>query len=216
MTTETDPVFQLADRPPLILHRADEPPADGRAARSHRTVERIVAAMVDLIENDGTLKPTADQVASHAEVSRRALYLHFDSLEEVFARALQRRTSELLVAWQWPSPTSSAEVRIDWFAAAWSELLEAITPLCTAATQFEPSSPVVSDALEEMRAWMRAATESIFKPELGRYGPNEQATVATALHFLTSYAAWTDLRRKGADTSVATDALRLLLRSLLV
>lgn len=208
--------MNLADAPPLILHRPDKLPADGRAARSHRTMERIVTAMVELIEIDGARRPTADQVAAQAEVSRRALYLHFDSLEEVFARALQRRTSEVLGTWQWPVGASSAEVRIEWFIASWSDLLESLTPFCTAAPRFEAGSPVVSNALEEVRAWMRAATEAIFKPELTRYGPDEQVAIATALHFLTSYSAWTDLRRQGADPSHASDALRHLLRSLLV
>jgi AcrR family transcriptional regulator len=179
-------------------------------------MERIVAAMVDLIENDGTLRPTADQVATQADVSRRALYLHFDSLEEVFARALQRRTSEVLAGWQWPASATSAEVRIEWFTASWAAMLEALTPLCTAATQFEPSSTVVATALEEVRAWMRAATETIFRPELAKYGPDERLAIITALHFLTSYTAWTDLRRQGADAVRASDALRHLLRSLLV
>jgi AcrR family transcriptional regulator len=212
----TEPaVLTVVEPPPLILHRPDDPPTDGRAARSHRTIERIVQAMMELIEKEGVLRPTADHVASRAGVSRRALYLHFDSLDEVFARGLQRRTSDVLAAWPAPPLGSTTGARIDWFTNSWSELLDALTPLCASATQFETSSGGVDTALNQVRTWMQAAVESVFQPELARQAPEARALLATALHYVTSYTAWTDLRRQGTDRWRAQQALGDILDALL-
>lgn len=208
-------MLTVVEPPPLIIHRADEPPTDGRAARSHRTIERIVQAMMDLIEKEGIRRPTADHVASRAGVSRRALYLHFDSLDEVFARGLQRRTSEVLAAWPTPPLGSTTGARIEWFTASWSELLDALAPLCASATQFETATDGVDTALGQVRMWMQAAVESVFQPELTRQRPDARARLATALHYATSYTAWTDLRRQGADAGRARQALGDILNALL-
>jgi TetR/AcrR family transcriptional regulator, regulator of autoinduction and epiphytic fitness len=121
-----DPGADLDETIDLLL-------ADGRVARSHRTIERIVRAMLALVEEEGRHRPTADQVASRAGVSRRALYLHFDSLDEVLARAVQWRTSEVLSTWEPPPAAQAPLARIDWYAQSWSELLETFRPLFTAA-----------------------------------------------------------------------------------
>jgi uncharacterized protein YlxW (UPF0749 family) len=42
-----------------IIHRPDGLPQDGRAARSYRTIEKIVQAMRELLELEGELRPTA-------------------------------------------------------------------------------------------------------------------------------------------------------------
>lgn len=215
-SSRTEPaVLTAVEPPPLVLHRADEPPTDGRAARSHRTIERIVQAMMELIEEDGVLRPTADHVASRAGVSRRALYLHFDSLDEVFARGLQRRTSDVLAAWPSPPLGSTTPTRIAWFTDSWSRLLDALAPLCASATRFETTTHGIETALSQVRTWMQAAVESVFQPELARLQPDSRDRLATALHYATSYTAWTDLRRQGTDRARARQALGDILDALL-
>src|SRR4029453_9198659 len=66
---------------------APEPPSDGRVARSYRTNELLVQAVLEILEQDGHLRPTASQVARRAGVSRRALYVHFETIEELIATA---------------------------------------------------------------------------------------------------------------------------------
>lgn len=194
----------------------DEPPRDGRVARSHRTIEHIVEALLELLERDGDLRPTAHQVARRAGVSRRALYLHFDSLEELFATATERRVREICGAWETPTPDDSLTDRIDGFATRWAQLLETLSPLRRAAALHEPFSKQVSDTLDQVRQWACSTVERTFQPELSACRDDDRTNLATALHHVTSSYAWDDVRRQGADVTQAREALQRLLRALLV
>lgn len=200
----------------MVVQQPDRPPEDGRVARSYRTIEKIIQAMLELLEREGEKRPTADQVATRAGVSRRALYLHFDSLEVLFARAFQRRISDVFADLHPPAVDSPLEVRIDWFAESWSKLLERLLPYNRASAQYEPLSPDVSSTLESIRAWMRAVTESVFQPELSACSDEERALLVTSLHYLTSCTAWANVRDQGADAGQAGQALHRLLHTLLV
>ncbi|HEY3140494.1 MAG TPA: TetR/AcrR family transcriptional regulator [Acidimicrobiales bacterium] len=185
-------------------------------ARSHRTIEHIVQALIDLLERDGDLRPTAHQVADRAGVSRRALYLHFDSLEAVLATATERRVGEAFAAWEPPAGNTPIDERIGWFVGRWAALLEALLPLRRAAELQEPFSDQVSATLERTRQWARQAVEQTFSPELTAAPVAEREALATALLHATSSSAWDDLRRQGADVPRARDAMQTLLRGLLM
>jgi TetR/AcrR family transcriptional regulator, regulator of autoinduction and epiphytic fitness len=193
----------------------DSPPTDGRIARSHRTIEHIIHALLDLLERDGDLRPTANQVALRAGVSRRALYLHFDSLEALFAAATERRVAEEFATWRPPGPETPVADRIDWFVRQWVSLLEALLPLRRAAALHEPFSHQVSATLDRTRQWAREAVERTFEAELQAVPDDQRETLATALMHATSASAWDDLRRQGADVAQARDAMDTLLRALL-
>lgn len=217
-TTPFVPTSPLATSSPLpSLRPADPtPPSDGRVARSHRTIEQIVTALLDLLEQDGDLRPTAHQVARRAGVSRRALYLHFESVEALFATATERRVAEVFAAWEPPALDTPVEQRIDWFVLRWSALLEALLPLRRAAVLHEPFSYEVSSTLERSRGWARSTVERTFQPELDAVPGEARATLANALLHATSSYAWDDLRRHGAGVQQARDAMRALLRALLM
>lgn len=216
-STSFVPTRPLSTSPQFSARRtADDPPRDGRVARSHRTIEHIVQALLDLLERDGDLRPTAHQVARRAGVSRRALYLHFDSLEALFATATERRIGEVFAAWEPPPLDTPVEARIDWFVERWVELLEALLPLRRAAALHEPFSNQVSDTLDRTRQWAREAVEATFLPELAAVDDDERETLGNALLHATSSSAWDDLRRQGADITQARDAMHTLLRGLLM
>jgi TetR/AcrR family transcriptional regulator of autoinduction and epiphytic fitness len=184
-------------------------------ARSHRTIEHIILALLDLLERDGDLRPTAHQVARRAGVSRRALYLHFDSLEALFATATERRVSEVFAGWDPPGQDLPVEDRIDWFVGQWTLLLEALQPLRRAAALHEPFSNQVSTTLDRTRQLARDAVEQTFVAELSAVPEDEREALATPLLAATSASAWDDLRRQGADIEQARDAMDTLLRALL-
>ena len=56
------------------------PEADGRVLRGARTRERIVDAVFELV-SEGTVRPTAEEVASRAGVGIRTVFRHFDDME---------------------------------------------------------------------------------------------------------------------------------------
>ncbi len=204
-----DAYVPVDDRAGMIVQAKPISPA-----RSHRTIEHIVHALIDLLERDGELRPTAHQVARRAGVSRRALYLHFDSLEDLFATAAERRASEAFAAWEPPASDTPVQERIDWFVRQWAVLLEALLPLRRAAALHEPFSNQVSATLERTRQWAREAVERTFVNELSAVPDDQRENLATALLHATSSSAWDDLRRQGADVTQTREAMNTLLRAL--
>jgi len=65
---------------------------DGRFARSARTRTKIVDAMYALIR-EGTLIPTAQQVATRADVGIRTVFRHFSDMEQLY-RAIDTRLAD--------------------------------------------------------------------------------------------------------------------------
>lgn len=213
-TSPNRPTAPHAPAPPR-KERNDHKGIDGRIARSLRTTDHIVEALLDLLEHDGDLRPTVHQVASRAGVSRRAVYLHFDSLEELFATAVARRATEVCSTWPTPPEDTSLDERIDWFTHHWSVLSEAMRPLRQAAAVHEPFSPQVHETFDRARQWARGVVELVFLPELQETAAHNRAALRAALHHVTSWSGWDDLHRQADDPAEAGAALQLLLRALL-
>jgi AcrR family transcriptional regulator len=194
----------------------DTTPHDGRMARSHKTIEHIVGALLDLVERDGHMRPTAYQVARRAGVSRRGLYLHFDTIEDVFATAAERRSKQVQAAWQPPPTEAPLDERIVRFCRRWASLLEVLNPVRRAAAIHEPSSHRIAATADKTRQWAGAAVERTFSPELSAADDSgARDELRTALHRATSWCAWDDLRRDGCDVQEAAEAMHHLLTALL-
>jgi AcrR family transcriptional regulator len=58
---------------------------DGRRARSERSRQVIIAAMIALVD-DGILIPTAQQVSERAGVGIRTVFRHFSDMESLYAQ----------------------------------------------------------------------------------------------------------------------------------
>jgi TetR/AcrR family transcriptional regulator, regulator of autoinduction and epiphytic fitness len=202
-------------RQPAQLALDRQPPTDGRVARSHRTVEHILRALLELVERDGHLRPTAHQVARRAGVSRRGLYLHFESIEDLFVLATERRVREAIASWREPSPDTPLDHRIDWFCRQWATLVEVLNPVRRAAAVQEPFSHQIRTALERARRWTEMVVERVFAPELDACSEQDRVVLLTALHHATSWSGWGDRRYQGVGSSEASRAMRRLLRALL-
>jgi TetR/AcrR family transcriptional regulator of autoinduction and epiphytic fitness len=216
--TPTCTADHVALDPPAVQPEGGDRPKpriDGRVARSQRTIAHIVQALLDLLERDGDLRPTAHQVAVRAGVSRRALYLHFDSLDVLFATAAERRTTEICSRWQPPALDRPLPVRIDWFVRHWTVLCEALLPLHRAAALYEPFSPQVQQTFNRARRWARSAVELVFLPELACTSRDDREVLARALHHVTSWNGWNDLRRQGSSVEQGACAMHRLLTALL-
>ena len=67
--------------------------SDGRRLRSVRSKQAIVDAFIELVK-EGTLVPTAQQIADQAGVAIRTVFRHFSDMESMFAVAdAQKRAS---------------------------------------------------------------------------------------------------------------------------
>ena len=69
-------------------------PTDGRVQRSERSRDAIVKGLLGLI-GEGTLEPTAQQVAERAKVGVRTVFRHFSDMETLFATMNDRLTEKV-------------------------------------------------------------------------------------------------------------------------
>ena len=56
---------------------------DGRTARAERTREKVVDAVLELLDG-GDVRPTAERIAKRAGVSERTVFQHFADREALF------------------------------------------------------------------------------------------------------------------------------------
>jgi TetR/AcrR family transcriptional regulator of autoinduction and epiphytic fitness len=164
---------------------------DGRTARAIRTRNRVVDALLDLIE-EGDLRPPATQVAQRAGVSLRSVYQHFDDLEQLFDVAGERHRHRL--AHLEPLPDLPAELsdRVGAYVAHRVRWMEAVTPMNRAAVLQAPFSPIIAARQAAGRVRHRDALAAAFEPELGRAERPER--LLHALEAATSWSTWEHLR----------------------
>ena len=188
---------------------------DGRYARSARTRQAVVRALLDLIA-EGDLRPTARRVAERAGISLRSVYVHFDDLEDLFLAAAHEQT--LLVAGLSRAVPSDGpfEVRVAAYAEQRCAVLEAVAPIRRAADLQEPFSPTLARRRAAARRAARDEIDSVFDRELSLYDGRTRRTRLAAIDVLASSAGWSLLRRtnglSAADARRAVeDAIRALL-----
>lgn len=172
-----------------------ETPIDGRSARSARTRDAVVAAFLDLLE-DGTLRPTARQVADRAGVSLRSVFQHFADLESLFAEVAGRQIQRLQDLW--PAPPASAPYpdRLAMFVAQRARILEAISPVRRAAVLQEPFSEVVAQRLKWVRDAAQSEVAAAFASEVGARASADRPGLLAALDVATNWGTWEALRRQ--------------------
>jgi AcrR family transcriptional regulator len=167
---------------------------------------------------DGTLKPSADEIAARAGVSRRAVFRHFDNmdilLEEVARRQIERVSRE-------PFPSileeGALEQRIDALVAHSAHRNEMITPVRRAALLSEPYSSVIRERHAWLRKLVRGQIRRVFAEELERLPESRRRDRIAQLRALLSFSYWEALRRheglsRQASERVLASALRAIMK----
>jgi AcrR family transcriptional regulator len=71
------------------LQSGDPVPDDGRRRRSQQSRDRIVAAIMGLVE-EGAITPSAEDVAARAGVGLRSVFRHFKDMESLYGEMAAR------------------------------------------------------------------------------------------------------------------------------
>lgn len=79
----------------LTLPFPIELPGDGRRARSQTSRDKIVAAVLQLIEA-GDLSPSAARVAEVAGVGLRSVFRHFDDMDSLYQEVSERVSAQVM------------------------------------------------------------------------------------------------------------------------
>jgi TetR/AcrR family transcriptional regulator of autoinduction and epiphytic fitness len=188
--------------------------ADGRTARSARTREAVVTAVLELVRA-GNFRPTAKEIAARAGISLRSVYVHFDDLDDLFAAAGRRQGEEVAHLLYAVDPELALPERIDAVVRQRAAIWETLAPVRHAALVWASSSSALRAGAE--RTTKRAVRDlaRVFATELDRWG-EQRETVLEALHVAASSGAWDVLRvERHLTVEQASAVLETTLTSLL-
>ena len=188
---------------------------DGRLARSARTRDAVVSALLDLL-NDGDLRPTAARIAERAGISLRLVFHHFDDLETIYSELARTQTERVKHIATPVQPDMPLTDRIEQFCTQRSRLLETLSPVRRAAVLIEPFRPALARQLKHARDLTRAAAIAAFEPELSQLADDERRSTTAALDLATSWVAWEQMRRhQGLSETEARRTMATTIRALL-
>ncbi len=195
--------------------RAVTQTVDGRTARSARTREAVVTAVLELVRA-GNPRPTAKEIAGRAGISLRSVYVHFDDLDDLFAAAGARQADEVAHLLYAVDAALPQDERIAEVAQQRAAIWEALAPVRRAALSWASSSPTLRNG--NLRMADRAVKDiaRVFAVELEGLDQDRRTMLTDALHVAASSGAWEVLRterRLSVDdaSAVVAESMRAVL-----
>ena len=182
---------------------------DGRVQRSERSREAIVVAMLELI-GEGSLTPTAQQVAERADVGVRTVFRHFSDMETLYAAINERFSESAAGLFVSEIQTGPLADRVDGLLRNRIHALEQVGPYMRAAAIQRWRSDFLSQQHERNVRRLRR--------DLQKWLPEVEAApaeLADALEMALSFEAWSRLRvDQKLGNRRATQALRRTVEAL--
>jgi TetR/AcrR family transcriptional regulator of autoinduction and epiphytic fitness len=171
---------------------------DGRHARSERSRQAMVDALLDLLRS-GTLRPSSAQIAERAGVTQRTLFNQFGDMDSLIS-AVAARQSERVLSLLPNAGDGCLDERADRYCEGLEVLLEETMnvrwAVITSATPLAPASAAVGTA----RQFVRRRIADAFAPELDALPDDVADEVLEALEMETDPVVWR-LRRTQQELS---------------
>jgi AcrR family transcriptional regulator len=192
---------------------------DGRRERSARTHTAIVASLIDLIE-EGSVSPTAGQIAKRAGVAVRSIRQHFPSREDLFVAAVDEHARRVGPLKAYVDARTPLGERVDAFAEARAKELEFCAPVRRAAllvyvAPTKTGSTAIGRATDEAWQRRRREVEQVFAAELD--ASDDRARLLDTLDLLAHGRTWDTMRwAMQLSPRVATALLSRTLRAVLM
>ena len=162
--------------------------ADGRVRRSQRSGQAILEALLQLV-GEGSVAPTAQQVAARAGVGIRTVFRRFSDMESLFAEMDTRLQAEALPLLLGGRPEGKVAERARALIKQRVALFERIAPFKRSGNLKRQQSPFLQNRHATLVRELRADLQR-WLPELRR----APADVADALDLSLSFEAWDRLR----------------------
>lgn len=186
------------------------PSPDGRRQRSERSQTAIIEAALSLMD-EGTLVPTAQQIADRAGVGIRSFFRHFADMDSLFLAADDMLLSSYEALFEVDDRTGALASRVaravDLYGNAFDKLRPII--LCTQAQLWR------SPKLRENYAWHQKR----LRKELELWLPEVSAMpkdLREALHAVASFDMWHRLREhQGLSPKASADIVSSLVMDLI-
>mgnify|MGYP003298469159 FL=1 len=186
------------------------PSSDGRRQRSERSQTAIIEAALSLMD-EGTLVPTAQQIADRAGGGIRSFFRHFADMDSLFLAADDMLLSSYEALFEVDDRTGALASRVaravDLYGNAFDKLRPII--LCTQAQLWR------SPKLRENYAWHQKR----LRKELELWLPEVSAMpkdLREALHAVASFDMWHRLREhQGLSPKASADIVSSLVMDLI-
>lgn len=175
------------------------PSGDGRHARSERSRQAMVEALLGLLR-EGNVRPSSAQIAERAGVTQRTLFNQFgdmDSLVAAVSAHVAQRAASLLPEIV-PGPLAE---RAATYCGGLSLLLEETMPVRWAVVTTTTGDWSGARAVTLMREFMRTRLADAFAPELDPLDGSSRDELLDALELETDPVVWR-LRRVQQGLSV--------------
>jgi AcrR family transcriptional regulator len=178
-----------AKLPPQAMP-VDAPIGDGRVKRSVVTRKKIVDALTALIE-EGHLSPTAEQVATRAEVGLRTVFRHFDDMDSLYREMSRDIDAKVLPLVSMRLGASSWQERLLQSLDLRTQLYDRVAAVHLATQVHRHESAYLSGNVMRMVELQRELLRRLLPDALTR-----NATVFEALDLILSIESWVRLRRE--------------------
>ena len=186
------------------------PSPDGRRQRSERSQTAIIEAALSLMD-EGTLVPTAQQIADRAGVGIRSFFRHFADMDSLFLAADDMLLSSYEALFEVDDRTGALASRVARAIDLYGNAFEKLRPiiLCTQAQLWR------SPKLHENYAWhqkrLRKELE-LWLPEVAELPKDRRE----AVHAVASFSMWNRLREfQGLSIKTSADIVTSLVNDLI-
>jgi AcrR family transcriptional regulator len=178
------------------------PGGDAVRARRERHRDAVLDAMLAL-NLTGNLNPSVDEITKEAGLESGAIFLYFDTTEDLQQAAIKRQRNRVLplVTINADSEAALAQ-RVVALAEQRKRLFETYGPVGTVARLQAPFQPLVQDELVRIRTFLRYQLKGLFAPELSAMSSDRAATTLTAIDVLCSFESY---RLMHAEQGLSTD-----------
>ena len=183
--------------------------SDGRLQRSVRSRQKILDAIVSLVE-EGNLGPTAQQIARRAGVGLRTVFRHFDDMESLFAEMDQQLDGLHSRFFEGVDPTGPLAERIRAVAEQHDRAYEKVKFFILSTQGQMWQSKTLRKNWARKRRRLRRDLEN-WLPEVKNLTRSRQATAEVALCFETWYQLRFDQRLNHKDTVRSINEMLCLL-----
>ena len=163
-------------------------PTDGRVRRSERSRTAIVLALLELI-GEGSLSPTAQQVAERADVGVRTVFRHFSDMETLFSTMNDQLSAEVDSLIVDKVQSGPYEERVDALVERRMAIFGKLAPYIRSSTLQRWRSAFLQTEHER--------TTRVMRRDLRRWLPEIESApseVADALEMILSFEALNRLR----------------------
>lgn len=175
---------------------------DGRRLRGYENRRRIVDAMLGLIR-EGTMSPSAEEVATRAEVGLRTVFRHFDDMDSLYREISAKMRDELLPIAIAPFPEGDWPERMAELIDRRARVFEKMMPFKLAADIHRHRSEFLSNEHADLAKFLRDTLREVLGTRLARKGVQFEA-----LDLLLSFDAW---RRMRLDQGMSVSQAKKLL-----